>query len=71
MRSDLETLLLDLASMTLEDRQDVRGLEPGRADVIIAGAAIVLEVMAALDMSAIRVCDHGVRYGLWHDRFGG
>jgi len=70
-RPDLETLLDDLSGMTLEDRRDLRGLEPKRADVIVAGAAILLELLNAFGAASVRVCDHGVRYGLWHDRFGG
>ena len=46
------------------------GLEPGRADVILAGAAIFLAVLERLSAEAMTVSDHGLRHGLLWDRFG-
>jgi exopolyphosphatase/guanosine-5'-triphosphate,3'-diphosphate pyrophosphatase len=46
-------------------------MEPKRADVIVAGCAIVLEAMRQLGFDRLTVSDRGVRWGLLHDRFGG
>ena len=69
-RADVESSMERLAALPLAERARVPGLEPKRADVIVAGAAILLEAMDVLGVPAVRVCDHGVRWGLWHARFG-
>lgn len=53
-----------LAAMPLEERRTVRGLEPKRADVIVAGGLVVLAALEALGASAMRISDRGVRWGL-------
>jgi exopolyphosphatase / guanosine-5'-triphosphate,3'-diphosphate pyrophosphatase len=40
------------------------GLEPGRADVIVTGAAILSELFAWAGTEEILVSDRGVRWGL-------
>ena len=53
-----------LAALTLEARRVLPGLEPGRADVIVAGAVILREVLAALGAPAFAASGRGVRYGV-------
>jgi exopolyphosphatase/guanosine-5'-triphosphate,3'-diphosphate pyrophosphatase len=53
---------------TIAERMALPGLEPGRADVILAGACLVERIMACLDAERIIVSDQGVRYGLLHER---
>ena len=43
------------------------GLNPERADIVIAGAAILEGFMQALDLPAIRISDRGLREGLLID----
>jgi len=62
--SELESVARSLASLRLEARRAVRGMEPKRADVIVAGAWIALEVMRLWGAAALRVSDRGVRWGL-------
>ncbi len=57
-------------SLTLEARQRIPGMQPGRADVILAGASIVHAVMARLGTQEVVVSDRGLRHGLLEDRFG-
>jgi exopolyphosphatase/guanosine-5'-triphosphate,3'-diphosphate pyrophosphatase len=45
-------------------------MEPKRADVIVAGCAIVAAAMRALGFERLTVSDRGVRWGLVYDRFG-
>ena len=46
------------------------GLQPKRADVILAGACIVRTVMDALGRDRSRSSDRGLRHGLLVERFG-
>ena len=55
---------LRLASMTLETRRKLPGLEPRRADVIVAGAALVERFVTWTGKREIVVSDRGVRWGL-------
>jgi exopolyphosphatase/guanosine-5'-triphosphate,3'-diphosphate pyrophosphatase len=56
------------AARSLAQRQQIPGLEPRRADVILAGAVLIDRLMAALDSDHVLVSDQGVRYGLLHER---
>ncbi len=53
-----------------EERRRIVGLQPGRADVILAGACIVRTVLGKLDAEALTVSDRGLRHGLLVERFG-
>ncbi|HYB72880.1 MAG TPA: hypothetical protein VED18_05865 [Candidatus Sulfotelmatobacter sp.] len=66
-RRRLTELYRWLARMTLESRRRVPGLEPGRADVIVAGAAVVLQAMETLGFSELKVSDEGLREGVLLD----
>jgi exopolyphosphatase/guanosine-5'-triphosphate,3'-diphosphate pyrophosphatase len=70
-RQALEALLARLATLTTAERARLPGMEPKRADVIVAGAAITLEAMVLLGFDRLTVSDRGVRWGLLHQRFGG
>ena len=52
------------------DRRSIVGLQPQRADIILAGACIVSSVMAKLRVESFTVSDRGLRHGLLIDRFG-
>jgi len=54
----------ELSRMPLAERRNVPGLEPKRADVIVAGASIVHEVLRASQAPGLVVSDRGVRWGL-------
>ena len=53
-----------------EERRAIVGLQPKRADVILAGACIVRTIMDKLGRSALTVSDRGLRHGLLAERFG-
>ncbi len=57
-------LVARLASMKLEARQEVAGLAPKRADVIVAGAIIVEQVCVHARADRLLVSERGVRWGL-------
>ncbi|MBI5537825.1 MAG: Ppx/GppA family phosphatase [Deltaproteobacteria bacterium] len=60
----IDRLIERLASMPLEQRRALRGLEPKRADVIVGGALVVREVLASGAAGSMMVSDRGVRWGL-------
>jgi exopolyphosphatase/guanosine-5'-triphosphate,3'-diphosphate pyrophosphatase len=53
-----------------ETRRSIVGLQPKRADVILAGACIVRTVMEKLGQRTLTVSDRGLRHGLIRERFG-
>lgn len=59
-----------LWSLQLETRRTLPGLQPKRADVIPAGAQVLLTAAQRLGATAVCVSDRGLRWGLLVDRFG-
>ena len=68
--AELEELTDRLCRMPLAERQKLPGLQPKRADVIPAGALILLEGLRALRLEQCLVSDRGLRWGLLEHRFG-
>jgi exopolyphosphatase / guanosine-5'-triphosphate,3'-diphosphate pyrophosphatase len=64
----LQRLNEKLASLSLSERRKVPGLPPQRADIIIAGGFVLEEVMNALGIASLRVCDWSLREGVIIDR---
>ena len=60
----LDGLVERLASLPLAERQALPGLEPRRADVIVAGAVLAREILRWAGASETLVSDRGVRWGL-------
>ena len=63
----LKQVIAMLRALPLEGRRKVLGLNPERADIIIAGAAILDAFMQELALKEIRVSERGVRQGLLVD----
>jgi exopolyphosphatase/guanosine-5'-triphosphate,3'-diphosphate pyrophosphatase len=61
---ELRDVVTRLAAMTLDERRQVPGMEPKRADVIVAGGLITLGVLEHWRAPALLVSDRGVRWGL-------
>ena len=61
---DVRTLARRLESLTIGQRKRITGLEPGRADVIVAGAEILLGVMEAFDIPEVLVSERDILDGL-------
>lgn len=57
-------------SMDAMSRRSIVGLQPKRADVILAGACIVGTVMDKLSRESLTVSDLGLRHGVAVERFG-
>jgi len=63
-REALRNQLSLYRSKTIEERKEMRGLPPSRADVILAGGTILYLIMEKFDCSSLMVNGQGVRYGL-------
>lgn len=75
-RADLDGLVKELlAAKTTADRADLPGLDPARADIILAGAVILEQVLHVMDVEELLVSDYALREGVlldaWHRRHGG
>ncbi|GAC1589308.1 MAG: Ppx/GppA phosphatase family protein [Polyangiales bacterium] len=60
----IDELVKSLGSMAATARRTVIGLDPRRADVIVAGGIVLAEMIRALDGNEFIVSDRGVRWGL-------
>lgn len=63
-RDGLEHVLDLLAELSPAERLLVPGLNPGRADIILAGLAVAAEVLARVEGPHIVVSAYGIREGL-------
>ncbi len=63
-RVEVEHILDAVAAMPVEERRRVAGLNPERADIIVAGLAVAAEVMARLESRELQVSRYGIREGL-------
>ena len=63
-RTEVEHILDLLAEMPPEDRRALPGLNPERADIIVAGLAVAAEVLARLEARDVHVSRYGIREGL-------
>jgi len=55
-------------SKTIDERRKIPGLPPARADVILAGGAILYMAMEKLKSSNVLISCHGIRYGLLYQK---
>jgi exopolyphosphatase/guanosine-5'-triphosphate,3'-diphosphate pyrophosphatase len=67
---ELSALLAQLASLPVAGRAVLPGLDPRRADVVVAGACILDAVVRKLGVPSLTVSDRGLRWGLLAARFG-
>lgn len=70
-RADVSTTCDRVSGLPLAQRKALPGLQPKRADVVVAGAVILDEALRALGADEVVVSDRGLRWGLLVDRFGG
>jgi exopolyphosphatase/guanosine-5'-triphosphate,3'-diphosphate pyrophosphatase len=63
-RAEIRHLVADLAQLTIERRCKVPGLNPNRADIIVAGLSVIERIMRHLRVNVVQVHTRGVRDGL-------
>jgi exopolyphosphatase / guanosine-5'-triphosphate,3'-diphosphate pyrophosphatase len=64
----LKDLVAKLSTLTIADRRKIAGIPAERADIIVAGAVVLEEVMNALGIESLRTCDWSLREGVIIDR---
>ena len=62
--AELERVVDMLARVPLAERKTIVGLEPKRADVIVAGGLIAIALLRNVGATSFVVSDRGVRWGL-------
>lgn len=66
--TSLEELSDQLRSVPVREREKMCGMEKGRADIILAGAAILVTLMKALIVGRLTLSDAGLPEGvIWHE----
>ena len=70
-RAEIDRQVELYRSRDADGRRTIVGLQPKRAEVILAGACIVRTVMEKLGKQTLTVSDRGLRHGVLAERFGG
>ena len=65
----LSILTNRLADATVAERKSFPGLDPRRADIILAGAILLAQALAHLNAAEVAVSTRGLRWGVLFDRF--
>lgn len=65
--AQIRKLYRELASLDTPHRQKIVGIGPRRAEIIVPGTAVLLHVLAGLEMSALYYSAAGVRDGIIAD----
>jgi exopolyphosphatase/guanosine-5'-triphosphate,3'-diphosphate pyrophosphatase len=68
-RAEIDRQIDEFRTRTADERRAIVGLQPKRAEVILAGACIVRTVMDKLGKNSLTVSDRGLRHGLLVERF--
>ncbi len=69
--AEVERQIARYAALDATGRTTIPGLQPGRAEVILAGALVVLTLMQKLGQDRLSVSDRGLRHGVLIERFRG
>jgi exopolyphosphatase/guanosine-5'-triphosphate,3'-diphosphate pyrophosphatase len=65
----IRKILLNFCSTGLKDRQNIVGLDPRRADIIIGGTVILIEIMELLKQDKILVSESDILDGIIYSIF--
>ncbi len=68
--AEIDSQIQLYSELPVEQRKRIQGLDPSRADIILAGTIILREAMRRAKVSHIDVSARGLRWGLLYDRFG-
>ncbi len=66
---EIEHLCELLAKRTVQERCMLPGLDPRRADIILAGGILLLHALAHVQSDQVGICTRGLRWGVLYDRF--
>ena len=66
-REKVEEILGDLMAQSLAARRQLPGLQPERADIIVAGARIVAVILQELGLSGVTVSETDIMFGVTYE----
>ena len=69
-RGTVEAMILQLRYMSREERLEVKGLQPGRVDIIVPGAEIITSLMDTYQIGSIVISEADGLEG-WQSQYGG
>jgi exopolyphosphatase / guanosine-5'-triphosphate,3'-diphosphate pyrophosphatase len=69
-RAEIDRQIELYRTRSAEARREIVGLQPARAEVILAGACIVRTVLDKLGCDGLTVSDRGLRHGVLAERYG-
>ena len=69
-RDEIDRQIELYRTASADQRREIVGLQPNRAEVILAGACIVRTILTSLDHESFTVSDRGLRHRLIVERFG-
>ncbi len=61
---DVERQIKMYSSLTLKERENIIGLPPARADIILGSACIILTILKFFEVNSFTVSINGLRHGL-------
>jgi exopolyphosphatase / guanosine-5'-triphosphate,3'-diphosphate pyrophosphatase len=64
----LDDLICRLAALPAAERGSIPGIKPARADIVLAGALVIQEVMRRGEFAALEVAGAGLREGIFFER---
>jgi exopolyphosphatase/guanosine-5'-triphosphate,3'-diphosphate pyrophosphatase len=68
--SDIKKTITKICLLSLPERRKIPGINPERADIIIAGSVIIDTLMQDLNISSLEVTQRGLQDGLLADYLG-
>jgi exopolyphosphatase/guanosine-5'-triphosphate,3'-diphosphate pyrophosphatase len=63
-KTELGKIICNLSKLNLNEREKIKGLQPQRADIIIAGLIILKSILDYVDSKLLSVSDHDLLHGL-------
>lgn len=67
-REEIQRQIQIFKGRTIAERREIPGLEPKRADVILAGSLLIDRIMGLFHIDRVVVSDQGIRHGFLYDR---
>ena len=65
---EIEQAIARMRRMTVAERSRMKGMEPGREDILLQGIILMREIMAYFGAGELVVSANGVRYGVLYER---
>jgi exopolyphosphatase/guanosine-5'-triphosphate,3'-diphosphate pyrophosphatase len=68
-RDSVAESIKEFTSLPLKKRKDIPGLSTDRADIILPGAMVVLEILDRLKLESMTISENGLREGVFFEQF--